>query len=289
MNMKKEFDKTQYTIACFDVDGTLIPHAQQIRPRVQQMLHVLRESGVKTVVSTGRDDLQMPPDLMKSFSYAVTCNGGCVTDIATGALIAGHPFQKSLLLEVMAKLEAMTGECIIFRRGTMVGSPAALRMLFHKYPPGVKSLIPPKAGPLPGRPVPFPLMRALVRNSHAPVYKLKVYFRDLSRLQEAYALMHQDSRLTVILMDEDDLEITLSGVTKATAISELCATLGCTQQNVMAMGDSANDYEMLLAAGYAVVMGNGEECVKSLADYVAPSVFEDGAAAAIARLYGLEV
>ena len=153
----------------------------------------------------------------------------------------------------------------------------------------MKSLIPPKTGPLPGRPVPFPLMRALVRSSRTPVYKLKVYFRDISRLQEAFELIQRDPRLTVILMDEDDLEITLSGVTKATAISELCATLGCTQQNVMAVGDSANDYEMLLAAGYAVVMGNGEECVKSLADYVAPSVFEDGAAAAIARLYGLEV
>lgn len=287
--MKKEFEKTKYTVACFDVDGTLIPHAEQIRPRVQHMLGVLRESGVKTVVSTGRDDLQMPPDLMQCFSYAVTCNGGCVTDISTGALIAGHPFQKSLLLEIMAELEAMTGECIIFRRGTMVGSPAALRMLFRKYPPGVKSWIPPKSGPLPGRPVPFPFMRALVRNSHKPVYKLKVYFRDISRLQEAYELIQKDNRLTVILMDGDDLEITLSGVTKATAISELCASLGCTQANVMAMGDSANDLEMLTAAGFAVVMGNGEDCVMDLADYVAPTVFEDGAAAAVAALYGLDV
>ena len=36
-------------------------------------------------------------------------------------------------------------------------------------------------------------------------------------------------------------------------------------------------------------MGNGEECVKPYADYIAPSVYEDGAAKAIAELYGISV
>ena len=45
--------------------------------------------------------------------------------------------------------------------------------------------------------------------------------------------------------------------------------------------------EMLNAAGFAVVMGNGEECVKPLADYLAPSVYEDGIIKALNELYGI--
>ena len=284
---KKVFDKTKYTIAAFDVDGTLICHGKQIRPVVQETLIALRDSGISTVVATGRDELQMPPDLMRCFSYAVTANGGCVSEVSTRRLLAGHPFSKELLLETIRTLEGMTGECILFRRGNMMGSPKALEMLFRKYPPGTRSIIPPKTGPLPGRPLPFPWIRGLAWYSPLPVYKLKCYFRDLSFLQEAYEKMNADSRLTTVLADEDDLEITVAGISKASGLDELCRHLGCTLENVAAFGDSGNDYEMLKAAGFSVVMGNAEACVLPLADYLAPSVYEDGAAAAVCDLYGI--
>lgn len=285
--MKRIFDRTRYRVAAFDVDGTLVCYGEQIRPAVQKSLIALRESGIITVVATGRDELQMPPDLMKCFSYAVTANGGCVSEPATGKLISGHPFSKELLLETMKKLKGMTGECILFRRGSMPGAPFALKELFKKYPPGTRSIIPPKTGPLPGRPAPVFSIRALAWYSPFPVYKIKCYFKDGSRLQEAYDQMQTDRRLTVLLMDGDNLEITLGGISKASAISELCRTIGMTQGNVAAFGDSGNDLEMLQSAGFAVVMGNGEECVKPYADYLAASVYDDGAAKAIAVLYGV--
>ena len=99
--------------------------------------------------------------------------------------------------------------------------------------------------------------------------------------------MTADSRLTTILMDGEDLEITLAGISKASAIGELCDSLHLTMDNVAAFGDSGNDTEMLRAAGFAVVMANGEDCVKPLADYLAPDVYEDGAATAIRELYEL--
>ena len=287
MNLKV-FHKNQYRIAAFDLDGTLLCPGELIRQPVREALMDLKRSGVITVVATGRDELQIPPDLKECFSFAVTANGGCVSEPASGRLIAGHPFSKELLLETMRTLKDMTGECILFRRGSMPGSPAALRMLFVKYPPGTRSFIPPKSGSLPGRPCPFPFMRALAWYSSLPVYKLKCYFRDASRLEEAYKTMKADRRLTTILMDGEDLEITLAGISKASAIKELCDSLRLTMDNVAAFGDSGNDTEMLRAAGFAVVMANGEDCVKPLADYLAPDVYEDGAAAAIRELYELK-
>lgn len=45
---------------------------------------------------------------------------------------------------------------------------------------------------------------------------------------------------------------------------------------VMAFGDSFNDLEMLSTVGFGVAMGNGEEAAKVAAQFVCPSVDEDG-------------
>lgn len=45
---------------------------------------------------------------------------------------------------------------------------------------------------------------------------------------------------------------------------------------IMAFGDSENDLEMLELAGYSFAMENGEEKVKRMAKYIAPSNSEAG-------------
>jgi hypothetical protein len=52
-------------------------------------------------------------------------------------------------------------------------------------------------------------------------------------------------------------------------------------ENVMAIGDNFNDVEMLEYAGIGVAMNNAPEGVKARANWIAPSVEMDGAAAAI--------
>lgn len=51
----------------------------------------------------------------------------------------------------------------------------------------------------------------------------------------------------------------------------------------MAVGDGYNDYPLLMAAGFKVAMGNAVPEVKAIADYIAPSVDEDGAADVIEK------
>jgi hypothetical protein len=49
----------------------------------------------------------------------------------------------------------------------------------------------------------------------------------------------------------------------------------------MAIGDNFNDLEMLEYAGIGVAMGDAPADVQAIAQWVAPSVEKDGAAAAI--------
>ena len=56
----------------------------------------------------------------------------------------------------------------------------------------------------------------------------------------------------------------------------------------MACGDSHNDMAMIQAAGLGVAMGNAEEEVKAIADFVTLSNLEDGVAFAVKRFVMLD-
>ncbi|BAU41172.1 Cof-type HAD-IIB family hydrolase [Leptolyngbya sp. O-77] len=80
------------------------------------------------------------------------------------------------------------------------------------------------------------------------------------------------------------LEATHPKVNKGNAVRYLAETiLGLRANQVMAIGDNFNDFEMLQYAGIGVAMGNAPEGVQAIANWVAPSVEEDGAAIAIEK------
>ena len=57
---------------------------------------------------------------------------------------------------------------------------------------------------------------------------------------------------------------------------------------MLALGDSFNDLHMLLWAGTGVAMGNADEHVKAIADFVTKKNTEAGFAYAVERMIGLE-
>lgn len=78
-----------------------------------------------------------------------------------------------------------------------------------------------------------------------------------------------------------NIEINAVGVNKARAIEIVCSRLGIEMDNVMAMGDSLNDIKMIEESGFGVAMGNAQEEVKKVANYVTNDHTKDGVAQAI--------
>ena len=66
------------------------------------------------------------------------------------------------------------------------------------------------------------------------------------------------------------------GFSKGTGVLKVAELLGIPAERTVAFGDSANDLQMLRAAGTAVVMGNGSEAAKAEAAYVTAPLHEDG-------------
>ncbi len=80
-----------------------------------------------------------------------------------------------------------------------------------------------------------------------------------------------------------NIEVNPKGITKAKGLELVCQRLGIEMKNVMAAGDSLNDLAMIKAAGLGVAMGNAQEAVKKVADWVTATNEEDGVAKAIRK------
>mgnify|MGYP002640597644 CR=1 FL=1 len=82
--------------------------------------------------------------------------------------------------------------------------------------------------------------------------------------------------------DVQNLVITLHG--RGWSQRRVAGELGIARQRVMAIGDHANDAEMLRWAGMGVAMGNAIPEVLAAANYVTEGHHEDGVANAIHKL-----
>ncbi len=81
-------------------------------------------------------------------------------------------------------------------------------------------------------------------------------------------------------------EVVPHGFNKATGIKKVCELMGISLQDTYAFGDSENDLEMIEFVAHGIVMGNGTEAVKAVADYITTDVDEDGIANGL-KHYGL--
>lgn len=79
------------------------------------------------------------------------------------------------------------------------------------------------------------------------------------------------------------VELTHRDASKGNALLHLAEALSIPLERVLAIGDNLNDLSMIQMAGVGVAMGNALPPLKIAADWVAPSISEDGVAVAIER------
>ena len=90
-----------------------------------------------------------------------------------------------------------------------------------------------------------------------------------------------DGRLYISKSLPHFLEFAHPDVTKGSGLEFLAGLLGFTRAETVAFGDGENDVELLEWAGYAVAVANAHPKVLAVADYVCPSVEEEGVAQVI--------
>lgn len=77
--------------------------------------------------------------------------------------------------------------------------------------------------------------------------------------------------------------ITHGEATKLHGIEIIMKEYGLKRHEIIGVGDGYNDFPLLMASGLKVAMGNAIDELKEIADYIAPSVTDDGVADVIEK------
>jgi len=85
----------------------------------------------------------------------------------------------------------------------------------------------------------------------------------------------------VVSSSKNNFEVMCKGTSKGRATKILADFYNFTSEEVICMGDNENDISMIEFAGLGVAMGNGEESVKNIANYITDSNDDDGVAKVI--------
>jgi hypothetical protein len=106
---------------------------------------------------------------------------------------------------------------------------------------------------------------------------------DLEKIKAAKKELKQHDEFEVVSSSSNNIEIMCKGVSKGRAVEVLAGFYGIKREEIMCIGDNENDISMIKYAGLGVAMGNAEETLKNIADFITDNNDEDGVAKAIEK------
>lgn len=253
-----------------DLDDTLLTGELKVSPRVKAVLRQARVKGVQVTLATGRMYASALPyaEELGIDVPLITYQGALVKSSRSGEVIIYRPLPLVHAREIIGRVRQL---------GYHINAYVDDRLIVE-------------------------------RMSDEGLAYARLSKVELQRVPDLVAFLAQDPTKLVIIAEEEQLDalqgemtdrygdrvhVTKSKpqflefshplATKGRALADLAARLGIKREEVMAIGDSYNDLEMIAFAGIGVVMGNAREEIKARADYITSSNDEDGVAEAVEK------
>ena len=250
----------------FDVDGTLVSHKSKSVPEsTKEALDKLREKGIKVFLSTGRHihELKDMPTHGIDFDGYVILNGQIGLD-ENQRMIFSNAFAKE---DVEGLLEIFHKKDYPFVLVNKDGHYMNFVNEFVKVAmAGVSTAVPP-----------------IREYEEEELYQATVFC--LPKEDETVAkILPKGCKLARWGIHGADIIAAEGG--KAVGMKFFSELLGILPEEMMAFGDAQNDLDMIAYAGIGIAMGNAEECVKEIADYVTTDVDDQGVINAL-KEYGI--
>jgi len=260
-------------LIAIDLDGTLLNSDRKVTQEVNEAIHAAKEAGIRVVLCTGRPFPGVVPlieelGLDQTDDYVITYNGALVQNTHTQESIIDYTVthEDYLVLEKAAR-EAGSHFHAIHNDGIFTPNRDISKYSVHE------AFI-----------IGLPLFyRAPEEMDPAVNYNKVMMIDEAEVLEAAVSRLPQEiwDNYTLLRSEPFYLEILNKEASKGKAVKALAEHLGIDQDQVMAIGDSGNDIDLVDFAGLGVAMENATDEVKAVADVVTASNNEHGVALAI--------
>ena len=266
----------KYKLICIDLDGTLLNRDKVISERNRKVLKAVSDRGVFVIPATGRVlfnalNVLYPFNL---YDYIVTSNGALIKDLRNDQILRQINIGEHQILKILDFSGKNRLDPVFYTNEKIYISGKSNLAMYKLY--GIKSdAIPAERMNFVRN---FNEWSSVLKKEKAPFGKCIFYGmsdRKSHRMREA---LNSDHSLEMVFMGKRSLEITGAGATKGGAAAFLSEKLCISPQEIIAFGDSENDYSMIKYAGTGVAMANAAPLLKKEADFIIGNNNGDGIA-----------
>jgi Cof subfamily protein (haloacid dehalogenase superfamily) len=257
-------------LAC-DLDRTLIGKDVELRPRTHAAIAAVRQAGVPFIIATGRMFRSVRPyALAAEISEPVVCyQGAVVAEPVSGEWLRHAPMPITEAREVIDATADLGHTVLCYVDDELyVARETPASDAYAQFQNLTVNVVDDLAAWL----------------SKPPTKLVNVGEPEEMDALEAVMKERFGERLYIAKSLPYFLEFAAPSVTKAAGLAFVAERLGFTREATVAFGDGENDIELIEWAGYGVAVANAHERVLAIADYVCPSVDEEGVAQVIEAL-----
>ena len=285
-----------YKLLALDMDGTLLDENKKISKKNIQAIKKAKQLGVKIVIASGRtiqgiEKYLEKLDLLSEDNYCVVCSGSLVMNNTKEKVIQSNPLSYEdfryifdLAKQLDINLNMYSDESILIHSNNYYSRLDAI-----------------------ANNLPLEIMDFNSLNKDTLITKIMLINEDLSMLEEMQALfpniivedtsiqskkdynkeLFKDisklpveflEKFTVSKVTPFNVEVMKKSSNKRSGLEKIAEQFKIKPQEIICIGDSGNDKEMIEYAGLGVAMGNAFPEIKEIADYVTLTNDENGVA-----------
>lgn len=250
-----------FQLISLDMDGTLLDNDLKISDENIESIHQATLQKKHVVIATGRSlsEMNVYMDRLKDIRYFILENGATIYDRVRGKMIYQKCFKVNDVKEIIKvsyKQDVMPhyftgGYSYSFTEKMMHMDKYNMAKLQDFYLENVRKIID---------------FAEFKKKYLDKIEKIIFYHRSMKELE----LCHQYLKDIDVEKPNVGISIELSpkGVNKASGLNTLCQILNISMNEIIAVGDSNNDLEILKKAGLSIAVDNANENVKRICDQI---------------------
>lgn len=238
----------KYKLIALDLDGTLLNSQQIVDDDTEKIIKKCINMGLKVVLSTGRLKLSASKiaEKLDIKNEIITLNGAVIANLKDKKVTYLNYLKSDKYKRLIPKLSMLNIPYLIYDSDTYYSDKRWEIMDLIENVEKHKCNI-------------VNDLCYIEKPVKAVILHDKNY--DSKRLKEFLG----DKGLKVVKTSEYSHEVLDEGVSKKNGLEYICKLYGIDRSEVMAVGDSENDIEMLQFAGLSVAMGNAFDHIKEIA------------------------
>ena len=291
-----------YKLVAIDLDGTMLNQYGIITEKTKKAISKAQEKGVEVMIASGRaiTSVKRFSKEINSNKYFISGNGAITYDIKNNKILYENILSKTKALKIIKICEENSIYYNVYTENGIIAKNLSYNTLYYYKDNLTKpdenrthiNIVENVYDYFEQREE--KILKIMICDEHKTVFNSIV--RKLKELSEIEVLEVSHMSRKIIKQGTDEIaleyfytEVSAKDVDKWNALEEIIGLMNISKEEVVTIGDNANDLKMITNAGLGVAMGESAPYVNQSADIIAPTNDEDGVAIILNKIFDLNL